>query len=514
MPPFIEVKNMKRVLLFSFLSFSLSLFSGCGERTADDGCTIATQGSDCVDPGFPYCDPHTNECVEDCVVHNNCEAGWFCNDMNECEEGTAEGCMVATQATDCTDPNLPYCDESIGECVACTLNEHCGDGWFCNDVNECEQSAPEGCTVATQASDCTNPSLPYCDESAGECVECTSHDHCGDGWFCNDMKECEESAPEGCTVATEASDCTDTNLPYCNESIGECVECTQHEHCEEGWFCNLINECEESPEEGCTLASQSVDCDDPNFPYCDPDTNECVAECVLNENCSATQFCNDQGECETLPCGSHNCSGCCSADGVCMDGDEHSACGMGGAPCESCDADDICSEGSCGEPPVVAGRWRINGDGTVSDIQENRMWTQEDAGTDMSWADARTYCLNLSLAGYSDWRLPLIQEIRSLIDGCSGREEGGSCPVVDPDCLESDCRVISECGGCSNDGGPGEHGCYWHMGVWEGQCGRRHWSSSEVSDNTERAWFVYLRQARVDNFTKTNVTQYGVRCVR
>ncbi len=46
------------------------------------------------------------------------------------------------------------------------------------------------------------------------------------------------------------------------------------------------------------------------------------------------------------------------------------------------------------------------------------MWAQDangPAGT-KTWADALTYCNNLTLGSYTDWRLPNIKELSSLID--------------------------------------------------------------------------------------------------
>lgn len=57
----------------------------------------------------------------------------------------------------------------------------------------------------------------------------------------------------------------------------------------------------------------------------------------------------------------------------------------------------------------------INGDGTVTDTSTGLMWQQETAA-EMAWESAISYCEDLSLAGYSDWRLPNINEVRSLVD--------------------------------------------------------------------------------------------------
>lgn len=45
------------------------------------------------------------------------------------------------------------------------------------------------------------------------------------------------------------------------------------------------------------------------------------------------------------------------------------------------------------------------------------MWTAEDNGNDITWGKAIKYCQNLSLAGYSDWRLPSVDELERIYDG-------------------------------------------------------------------------------------------------
>lgn len=55
-----------------------------------------------------------------------------------------------------------------------------------------------------------------------------------------------------------------------------------------------------------------------------------------------------------------------------------------------------------------------NGDGTVNDNITGLMW-QQDMGEQMTWSEANALAGTLSLAGYSDWRLPTIKELYSLI---------------------------------------------------------------------------------------------------
>jgi len=44
-------------------------------------------------------------------------------------------------------------------------------------------------------------------------------------------------------------------------------------------------------------------------------------------------------------------------------------------------------------------------------------WTKQDNGGNMNyWNDAKSFCANLKLGGYSDWRLPSFEELQSIND--------------------------------------------------------------------------------------------------
>lgn len=60
------------------------------------------------------------------------------------------------------------------------------------------------------------------------------------------------------------------------------------------------------------------------------------------------------------------------------------------------------------------------------------MWTAKDNGSDISWGNAMKYCQNLSLAGYSDWTLPTIDELQNIYDGSgfTPPTPNGSMPVL------------------------------------------------------------------------------------
>jgi len=63
----------------------------------------------------------------------------------------------------------------------------------------------------------------------------------------------------------------------------------------------------------------------------------------------------------------------------------------------------------------LAPSYTDNGDGTVTDNNTGLRW-QRDPGSKMGWDEALKAAEGSALAGYSDWRIPTIKELYSLID--------------------------------------------------------------------------------------------------
>lgn len=84
-------------------------------------------------------------------------------------------------------------------------------------------------------------------------------------------------------------------------------------------------------------------------------------------------------------------------------------------------------------------------------------YTTDDGG--LTQPDAIRYCEELVLGGYGDWRLPNIDELRTLVRGNPPAEAGGDCPLIEgsprEDMNDKACSPIEEFGG------PGVGGCYW-----------------------------------------------------
>jgi len=76
--------------------------------------------------------------------------------------------------------------------------------------------------------------------------------------------------------------------------------------------------------------------------------------------------------------------------------------------------------------------YKDNGDGTVTDRVTGLMWVKA-RGEKMTWEDAASGASACKAGGYSDWRMPTVKELYSLIqfNGRSGRTAGDSIPYLD-----------------------------------------------------------------------------------
>jgi hypothetical protein len=118
-------------------------------------------------------------------------------------------------------------------------------------------------------------------------------------------------------------------------------------------------------------------------------------------------------------------------------------------------------------------RFTDHGNGTVTDNLTGLMWVKEPHGLDgnsggQTWNNAIDFCNGLNYAGHSDWRLPNVRELHSLID------YERSLPPL-----------------------PSGH-------PFTGVQSDRYWSSSTLKVLTASAWSVTLHYGTVDYFSKSN----------
>ncbi|MBP5406216.1 DUF1566 domain-containing protein [bacterium] len=121
----------------------------------------------------------------------------------------------------------------------------------------------------------------------------------------------------------------------------------------------------------------------------------------------------------------------------------------------------------------------------------------------LDWSSSLSYCEELTEGGYTDWRLPSINELKTLIRNCTATmANSGLCPVKDPSCLHSACYKADSCS-CEED----RNGEYSVFGDTE-----KFWSSSSTYEGSGVAWSVDFSTAGIYYHMKSSL--FAVRCVR
>jgi len=134
-----------------------------------------------------------------------------------------------------------------------------------------------------------------------------------------------------------------------------------------------------------------------------------------------------------------------------------------------------------------------NDDGTVTDNITGLLWQKESAGISEEevlritfiWEEALSYCEELTLAEYSDWRLPNIKELESIVDETKYE------PAIDK-------AYFSVNESCDPD--PGE-------------CNSSYWSSTSSTSDPDKAKLINCEYGSTSALLKM-YAHYYVRCVR
>ena len=153
------------------------------------------------------------------------------------------------------------------------------------------------------------------------------------------------------------------------------------------------------------------------------------------------------------------------------------------------------------EEPDEPYEWEDNDPEDSCTWIDGYMWSSK-APYSMNWYDAVDYCENLYECGYSDWYLPSITELRTLIKNCSYTETYGECEVTNSCLYDSCCNEV--CDGCSAD----SSGYYSKLGDTD-----RFWSSSLQSDDTDSAWRINFYYGDIYTAGTDEDDKY-VRCMR
>jgi hypothetical protein len=166
----------------------------------------------------------------------------------------------------------------------------------------------------------------------------------------------------------------------------------------------------------------------------------------------------------------------------------------------------VCDAATCGShaavmQPGMPRSWRDPTSGLV--------WSNPPATADVPGALA--YCESLTLDGHTDWRLPTITQLRTLVRGCPDTMPGGMCKVSET------CTDLNSCyggclQGCESLKGPGPGGCYWDAGLGTEYCGS-YWSATPRTDYANANWDLNFTVGDV-MWMFSYVDAVSVRCVR
>ena len=150
-----------------------------------------------------------------------------------------------------------------------------------------------------------------------------------------------------------------------------------------------------------------------------------------------------------------------------------------------------------------------------TDAAPNLMWSQPSPGP-VYYGSIAEYCEELREGGFSDWRLPNIDELRTLIQNCDKTKSGGKCRIsenrqyLDEKCWSQDCN------GCGKINMLPEKTEYYELReetkkqLMEeinnpkfSKTGSKEafWSSTLDPENTNEAWGVDFMNARVGHMT-------------
>jgi hypothetical protein len=108
------------------------------------------------------------------------------------------------------------------------------------------------------------------------------------------------------------------------------------------------------------------------------------------------------------------------------------------------------------EPILVSSHFTYNGNGTTTDNFTGFMWQRVPYTDTLTWENALGYADTLTLAGYTDWRMPNVREMQSIND------ESRTNPSLDTNYF----KVIAN---------------------------KKYWSSTTLVNQTARAWYLNSR---------------------
>ncbi len=504
----------------------------CGEETGEGACVLAQDGSD---PDDDCAAEPKSTCGRDGAC-----GGGVCRSWAEGTQCIAEVCIGSSLHEE------RFCD--AGSICAPGGASACTAGFMCN---ESQTACRSSCTKDAHCQE-----LFWCDTGTNRCVPqlevgkpCSADSHClaaGDGaGRCVDGVCCESACDglcEACNLSGGKGSCLPlaANTDPARECKGLCESCNGARGC--GPTRNGTD-----PEKECSSQAQSTcgrdgQCDGSGGCRRWAAGTVCREKTCKDGMWHHADTCNGRGTCTdggTTSCGSDcpaSCMKSCATQPTNPSNGRYASCKptAHGAECTlSCNSgyyktgDAVCDQGSWRYPRSPACfRAMVDYDWTLVDPATGLRWRKTPLGIDngpymggmqwyFNWHYAKSYCEGIG----PDWRLPRIEELRSLLRGCAGvAYPGGRCGVTSTctsypplnECWDRDCNGCWESAPTSLD-------CLWDPQL-EGPC-NIYWSSTpNPGARVESRWtlrfysgVVAARDSREGIMTPSAA---AVRCVR
>ncbi len=352
--------------------------------------------------------------------------------------------------------------------------------------------------------------------------------HCEEGFYWEDYRCTGPCDGDPCKDVAHSTGCyaidRETYSCKCEENYfweeGKCFDpcdddpCPAHSTCYSGWHYGEIYY-------DCLCKDNYFEADDSCVSPCDPNpcqgisnsTGKCEAKnkndysCVCNEN-----YVFSKGQGCISPCDGNPCAGRENSTGICLTISESSY---------SCSCQDGfgwsgASEGCTSIPECSSSNTEL-----CKDSSSGIMWSSlsEDGAMPgypefdpslVTFTQAGNYCKNLKQGGFTDWRLPTIDELRTLVVNCPKVESGGACKVSEStNCLSLSCYSEENCV-CQ---GENDYAVFSKFGYE--QYGL-YWSSSAKTENGEKFVWGLLMTGDAALVTADPEEDYlaQARCVR
>jgi len=279
----------------------------------------------------------SSTCPTGCVGDAQCQLGFFCNAVGQCEAQQLKG--ESCDQAHCKQPGCRQCTTGI-----CSDDNVCCDAPCDGSCDVCNKSGSLGTCVPASNTFTGSPDCGYflCDGAKATCPDgCSSDANCDAGNYCSAQQTCVPRRSNG-------------------EACSQANECLSQK-CVDGYCCNLdctgaCNACNVPSYEGtCTFMPLGAEGDPTcNGTVCTGASPDCPGSCKGDTDCSGGYYCDNNGKCTLRK---QNLGAACNPTNECYQGTSCQLCASGyctdgvccntecGAPCDRCNMSG--TEGTC-----------------------------------------------------------------------------------------------------------------------------------------------------------------------